>query len=148
MNADKKYLSDLVATCEEKSGAFEQRQTLRGEEIEAINKAMEIISSGAVSGAADKHLPAAMAQVQSALVQMRAETKEGTNQARAARFLQSQANKLDSRVLAALAVRADADPFVKVRKMIKDLIVRLMEEANEESDHKAWCDTELGTNEQ
>jgi len=147
MNADKKYLSDLVATCEEKSGAFEQRQTLRAEEIEAINKAMEIIQSGAVSGAADKHLPA-LAQVQSALVQMRAETKESSTQARLVQFLQSRAKQLDSRVLSALAVRADADPFVKVRKMIKDLIVRLMEEANEESDHKAWCDTELGTNEQ
>merc|ERR1719487_2103941 len=32
--------------------------------------------------------------------------------------------------------------------MIKDLIVRLMEEANEEAEHKGWCDTELTTNEQ
>merc|ERR1719393_62327 len=32
--------------------------------------------------------------------------------------------------------------------MIKDLIVRLMEEANEEAEHKGWGDTELSTNEQ
>merc|ERR1719440_2055412 len=32
--------------------------------------------------------------------------------------------------------------------MIKDLIVRLMEEATQESEHKGWCDTELGTNKQ
>merc|ERR1719456_1311722 len=30
--------------------------------------------------------------------------------------------------------------------MIKDLIVKLMEEANSEADHKAYCDTELATN--
>merc|ERR1712183_946754 len=47
-----------------------------------------------------------------------------------------------------LAERASADPFVKVKKMIKDLIVRLMEEANEEAEYKGWCDTELSTNEQ
>merc|ERR1719411_823965 len=32
--------------------------------------------------------------------------------------------------------------------MIKDLLVRLMEEANDEAEHKGWCDTELSTNEQ
>merc|ERR1712226_207267 len=55
---DKKYLGDLETTCSMKAGDFESRQQLRAEEIEAISKAIEIISSGAVSGAADKHLPA------------------------------------------------------------------------------------------
>merc|ERR1719441_14828 len=69
-------------------------------------------------------------------------------QARVAQYLNAQAKKLNSRVLSALAVRVAEDPFVKVKKMIKDLIVRLMEEANEEAEHKGWCDTELSTNEQ
>merc|ERR1719409_1151730 len=32
--------------------------------------------------------------------------------------------------------------------MIKDLITKLLEEANEEATQKAWCDTEMGTNAQ
>merc|ERR1719421_1224178 len=39
-------------------------------------------------------------------------------------------------------------PFDKVKKMIKDMIVKLMEEATEESEHKGWCDTEMSTNKQ
>merc|ERR1719182_709870 len=32
--------------------------------------------------------------------------------------------------------------------MIKDMVVKLMEEAAEEAEHKGWCDGELATNEQ
>merc|ERR1719327_2030792 len=32
--------------------------------------------------------------------------------------------------------------------MIKDLIIKLMEDANAEAEQKGWCDTELSTNEQ
>merc|ERR1719491_1004895 len=73
---------------------------------------------------------------------------EAMSQARVAKYLQAQATKLNSRVLSAVAVHASEDPFIKVKKMIKDLIVRLMEEANEEAEQKGWCDTELSTNEQ
>ncbi len=41
-----------------------------------------------------------------------------------------------------------SDPVTKVKKMIKDLIVKLMEEAHEEAEQKGWCDTEMSTNEQ
>merc|ERR1712129_581466 len=57
--ADTKYLDDLVATCGQKASDFESRQQLRTEELEAIAKAIEIISSGAVKGNAEKHLPSA-----------------------------------------------------------------------------------------
>merc|ERR1740121_3596683 len=63
-------------------------------------------------------------------------------------YLRSQGQRLNSRVLSALSVRVADDPFKKVKKLIKDLIVRLMEEANDEAEHKGWCDTELSTNEQ
>merc|ERR1719352_2266064 len=47
-----------------------------------------------------------------------------------------------------MATRAGEDPFGKVKKMIKDLIVKLMEEANSEADQHAYCETELATNKQ
>merc|ERR1719350_1888772 len=143
--ADTKYLDDLVATCEQKATDFESRQQLRTEELEAIAKAIEIISSGAVSGNADKYLPT-LVQKQS-LVSLRADAQSQT-QSHAAAYLKTMAKQLNSRVLQAVADRAAADPFRKVKKMIKDLITRLMEEANEEAEHKGWCDTELATNEQ
>jgi len=145
-DADSKYLADLTATCEQKASDFESRQQLRADEIVAIEKAIEIISSGAVSGNADKHLPA-MVQKATALAQLRAgSVSKAQNQV--AEYLKSQATKLNSRILSAVAEHAAEDPFKKVKKMIKDLIVRLMEEANEEAEHKGWCDTELSTNEQ
>merc|ERR1719325_253223 len=143
-DADQKYLDDLTATCEQKATDFESRQELRAEEIEAIAKAIEIISSGAVSGNADKYLPTL---VQKSLASLRADMQT-TAQRRAAVYLQDMAKQLNSRVLSAVAGRVAADPFRKVKKMIKDLITRLMEEANEEAEHKGWCDTELSTNEQ
>merc|ERR1719238_779287 len=145
-DADSKYLADLTATCEQKASDFESRQLLRAEEIVAIEKAIEIISSGAVSGNADKHLPS-MLQKSSSFAQLRSDLNTQA-QARVVRYLSARAEKLNSRVLSSIASRVSSDPFQKVKKMIKDLIVRLMEEANEEAEHKGWCDTELSTNEQ
>jgi len=146
---DKKYLAQLTSTCEMKASDFESRQQLRAEEIEALEKAVEILSGSAVAGAAEKYLPTLLQKRAGAasLAQLRAASISPAQQ-RAAQFLRDRAAQTQSRVLSALAVRAAADPFAKVKKMIKDLIVRLMEEANEEAEHKGWCDTELSTNEQ
>jgi len=146
-DADVKYLDELKATCTQKAGDFESRQQLRAEELQAIEKAIEIMSSSAVTGNADKYLPTLVQVKKTAFASLRADMQSPT-QKRAAEFLQDQARNLNSRVLSALAARVSADPFQKVKKMIKDLIVRLMEEANEEAEHKGWCDTELSTNEQ
>merc|ERR1719446_15623 len=146
-DADQKYLDDLNASCAQKASDFESRQKLRAEEIEAIEKAIEIISGEAVSGNAEKHLPTLVQTGAASLSQLRADGRSPT-QGRASLYLQEKAKALNSRVLAALAVRAADSPFKKVIKMIKDLIVRLQEEASEEADHKGWCDEQLSTNEQ
>merc|ERR1719389_72722 len=147
-DADQTYLDDLVAECTQKSSDFEQRQQLRTDELAAIDKAIEILSSGAVSGNADKHLPSFVQKKTSVSFLQLSVGSKNPSQARVAEFLREKGSAINSRVLSALAVRVAEDPFVKVKKMIKDLIVRLMEEANEEAEHKGWCDTELSTNEQ
>lgn len=144
--ADTRYLDDLRSTCAKKEDEFKNRQDLRSEELEAISKALEVIQSEAVSGAAARNLPS-MVQGATSFVARRSQIR-GHGQLEAAQFLQGQASRLDSRILAAAATRAAADPMGKVKKMIQDLLMHLMEEATEEAEKKGWCDAELGTNAQ
>merc|ERR1719213_1431539 len=143
-NADKTYLEDTIASCKVKSEDYEQRQKLRAEERVALDKAIEILSGSAVAGAASKHLPA-LSQTSVSFGLLRS-TAYSPMQSQAAEYLQMRAERCQSRMLSELATKVLEDPFTKVKKMIKDLIVRLMEEATAETDHKGWCDKELGTN--
>merc|ERR1719316_889429 len=79
-DADVKFLEDLTATCEQKASDFESRQALRQGEIEAIMKAIEILSSAAVSGNAEKHLPTLLQRKATALPQFRAESMSPAQQ--------------------------------------------------------------------
>jgi len=148
--ADEKYVADLKATCAQKASDFEARQELRSQEIKAIENAIDIISSEAVSGNAEKHLPTLLQIRSSSATLVNADKVDSVATVRAkdrtARYLHAQAEVLDSKLLSVAAIRASADPFGKVKSMIKDLIAKLIEESNEEAEHKGWCDKELATN--
>lgn len=144
---DQEYVTGLTATCQEKSADFKTRMTLRDEEIEAIEKAIEIISGEAVSGNAEKHLPSLLqARGGLSFAQFLSSAESPSNQQKAIAFLNAESQRLDSRVLSALATQMTADPFKKVKKIISDLIAKLKAQEEEEADHKAWCDEELKTN--
>ena len=144
--SDVKYSTDLEQTCTKKSAAYEERQKLRQEEIDAIGKAKDIIASGAVSGSAEKHLPSLVQAVQaSALAFLRSE-HHSPKQEQVARFLQRRASQLNSRVLSSVASRVGEDPIAKVRTMIEGLLVKLQSQANEEATKKGWCDAEMTSN--
>jgi hypothetical protein len=136
------YLADLTTQCQLKSDAFEGRQKMRAEELEAIEKAIEIISGQAVKGSAEKHLPGLL---QKSFVHLRSSSR-GSQQQRAAKLLKARALRIGSDRLSLLALKVESDPFAKVIDMIKSLITKLKEEAAAEGAHKAWCDEELKNN--
>jgi hypothetical protein len=138
---DEEYMADLTAQCQTKAGEFDDRQQMRQEELEAIAKAIDIMSSGTVSGAAAAHLPS---------FGLRASSVQSVQSAkRVAAFLRVQAEQTNSRILLSLANKVSTTGhFDKVKQMIVDMIEKLTASAAEEADHKEWCDTELKSNKQ
>jgi hypothetical protein len=181
---DEKYLATLTSECEMAASDFESRQQLRTEELGAIGKAIEILSGGSVSGAADKHLPSLLQSgpcttklcLQSlAFPFLRSgpspKGQKSTGKATGktpdtksiSKFLKVKAEKTHSKLLSLVAEKVGAimpnipgvtpldlgeDPIGAVKKMMKDMILQLMDQANEEASQRGWCTTELGTNKQ
>jgi hypothetical protein len=146
---DTKYLSELTAECFEKNESFKEKQQLRTDEIAAIGEAMKILKSPDVLGSSEKHLPSSLVQsaTGASLAQLRAH-QEPDSRVQAVKFLRIASRRLHSQRLGMIAERVStsSDPFAKVKKMIDDMITKLLEETNQESEQKGFCDKELGTN--
>merc|ERR1719375_2945875 len=142
---DEKFLADLTAECEQKAIDFEARQKTRQEELDAIGEAIEIMSSDTVAGSGTKHLPQLIQKKSTALAQLRSSSASSVQQA-VATYLNDQARQQNSKILSLMANKVAADPFKKIVKMIKDMITKLQEEAQEEAEHKGFCDSELSSN--
>lgn len=145
---DQKYLDETTGLCAKKSEDFESRQKLRAQELDALQEAISIMTSDDVAGAGDKHLPKLLQRANS-FAQLRSSVNDqNAVQTRVAQFLADRAKQYNSRVLALTSQQVAADPFTKVKKMIQQMISKLMQESTEEIEHKGWCDTELTTNKQ
>lgn len=142
---DEKVLSETNAECLLRSDEYEKNQNTRAEEIRAIEAAVGILSSSSVQGNADTYLPTLLQVRSTSLVQGSAHWSPAARR-QVVEMLQAKARATGSRALALVAEHALADPFAKVKKMIKDLIVKLMEQTNAEADQHAYCTTELATN--
>jgi hypothetical protein len=145
--ADESLKAEMEATFESKTITYKENQKVRAAELEAIAKAIEIISSSAVSGSYAKHVN--MAQVSrghpTSLLQLGRSRHRISARQRASELLAQRARSLGSRELARVAAAA-ANPFGKVIGMIEDLIAKLKESAAVEAEHKAWCDEQLKAN--
>jgi len=82
------------------------------------------------------------------LAQLRSQQESLPFRVAAVKFLRNAGRRLHSQRLGMIAekVSTSSDPFGKVKKMIDDMITRLLEETNSESEQKGFCDKELGTN--
>ena len=89
---------------------------LCAEEIEAIEKASEILSSDKVMRNAEKHLPSGVQKRGTSLTQPRFNTKNLPQQW-VVEFLCEKGENLDSCVLFAFVVHGADDSFVEVKKM-------------------------------
>jgi len=152
-----KLLSDMTAMFRTKQAVFEGNQKVRAEELEAVGKAVEIMSAPEVVDSYAQHvkslvqLPAQAAalprrQRPATFLQVNSASGRAAASGRAVAFLQGRARELRSEVLASLAQQMATNPFAKVVDMIKSLLTRLKEEAASEADHKAFCDEELRAN--
>merc|ERR1719375_862281 len=145
---DEKTLADMEVECEQKKLSYGEKQQLRTEELEAIGQAVEILKSGDVSGNAGKHLDLAQtgANKAAALAQLRSSGQSQSEgiRGRVRDFIASEGRRLKSREMVLLAEKVAADPFGKVKKLIDDMITRLLNEANEDAQHEGFCDKEIG----
>jgi hypothetical protein len=144
---DEKDLDSLNTECNLKSEEYEKNQATRADELKAMKTAVEILGSEAVSGTAEKHKMTLIQDVGVSFASLRHSSSDDKDKRKSVvSYLQRRATALGSKYLSLVAVRALTDPFGKVKKMIKDLIVKLMEAANSEADQKGYCDAELATN--
>jgi len=143
---DIKELGDLHHECLTSATSFEESTKSRGEELKALAEAKKIIQEATGGASSQTYL------MQASFVQVKAEDGETTQAVNMVRHL---AMSLHSHVLVQLLNRmqaasrsSSADPFGKVKGMIKSMIEKLLDEADADATKKAYCDKEMSETQQ
>merc|ERR550525_824175 len=126
----------LKEKCSMTDKEWEERQKTRQLEMEAVSKALAVLSGD------DAH-DLFTRTFNPALVQAAATSR---SREEASKLLSQVAKKLNSPRLSALAYRVRLDAFTRVKKAIDDMIAQLMKEKADEIKHKDFCVDEFNTN--
>merc|ERR1719230_2322470 len=117
---------------------WEERQKTRQLEMEAVSKALAILSSDDAHDLFTRTFNPALLQT-GAQVNAAVRTK-------AAELLSAKAKQLQSPRLAHIAMRVRLDAFTRVKKAIDDMIAQLLKEKEDEIKHKDFCVDEFNSN--
>merc|ERR1719161_1514192 len=135
--ANKEYLDKVREKCRLIDLQYEARQKARQLEVEAVTKAMSILSS-------DEAMDLGTATFNSFIQREAAEHRE--QQSQASDLLHAVAKKIQSPRLAAFALRVRLDAFTKVKAAIDDMIAQLTKQQEDEIKQKDFCVDEFNQN--
>jgi len=138
LSADEEFLATLKSKCSRTDKEFEVRQKARQVEMEAVSKAIAVLSSDKSHALFDRTLG-------TSLLQRRAE-RRSAGRAHAADLLAAAARRLGSPKLAALAYKVRIDAFKRVKKALDGQIAELVQEKKDEIKHKDFCIEEFQAN--
>ncbi|CAD7940150.1 unnamed protein product [Amoebophrya sp. A25] len=144
----KKMLKETKMYFKAQSDSFAQNQKVRTEELEALNKAIDIMKGDAVTTGAEKHIPGFLQESSSKSFLQLSSVKLGQMPDPRFTRVEERLSQVKSKRLAMLSVQMmTGGTFDKIIGMIKEMIDTLTKEMEEEMAHKAWCDKELSTTE-
>jgi len=128
----------LKEKCQMTDKEWEERQKTRQLEMEAVSKALAILSGDDAHDLFTRTFNPALVQRESTV---RSQHREA-----ASNVLAVAAEKLHSPRLATLAYQVKWDAFTRVKKAIDDMIAQLTAEKEAEIKHKDFCVDEFNTN--
>jgi len=137
--ADEEFLMMLKEKCSMTDAEWEERQKTRQLEMEAVSKALAVLSTDDAHDLFTKTFNPSLVQTESSM--------NSERRTLASKVLSMAAKKLQNPRLATLAVRVRLDAFTRVKKAIDDMISQLLKEKEDEIKHKDFCVEEFNTNE-
>merc|ERR1712157_619458 len=138
LSADEQFLMMLKEKCQMTDKEWEERQKTRQLEMEAVSKALEVLSGDDAHDLFTRTFNPALLQESSSM--------QSARRVQASKLLKSVADKLNSPRLATLAYKVRLDAFTRVKKAIDDMIAQLLKEKADEIKHKDFCVDEFNTN--
>eukprot|EP00927_Polykrikos_kofoidii_P047441 TRINITY_DN415_c0_g1_i1.p1 TRINITY_DN415_c0_g1~~TRINITY_DN415_c0_g1_i1.p1 ORF type:complete len:699 (+),score=186.18 TRINITY_DN415_c0_g1_i1:73-2169(+) len=141
LSADEQFLMMLKEKCQMTDKEWEERSKTRQEEMEAVSKALAVLSGDDAHDLFTRTFNPAF--IQGSSVTEGASSKLRT---KASKMLSDVSRKLQSPRLATLAVQVRLDAFTRVKKAIDDMIAQLLIEKEDEIKHKDFCVDEFNTN--